>query len=119
MHRAIFILPALALFSFGTPAQAASFDCAKARAPDEMAICGNSGLSELDTEMSALWFSYSRVPMLMGGNGARRDEAEAFLTARSACGADVACLRPLYQARIRTLKDQIDQWMTATGKAQN
>jgi uncharacterized protein len=69
--------------------------------------------------MSALWFSYSRVPMLMGGNGARRDEAEAFLTARSACGADVACLRPLYQARIRTLKDQIDQWMTATGKAQN
>jgi len=118
-HRPLLLLPVLALFAFGTPAQAASFDCAKARSPDEIAICGNRVLSELDTEMSALWFSYSRVPMLMGGNGARHDEADEFLKARGACGADVACLRPLYQARIKTLKDQIEQWMKAVAKAQN
>ncbi|MDF2115728.1 hypothetical protein PY365_09115 [Roseiarcaceae bacterium H3SJ34-1] len=119
LKRSLFFLAVLAPFTFATTARAAGFDCAKARASDEIAICGNSGLSELDTEMSALWYSYSRVPMAMGSNGSRRDEAEAFLTARGACGADVACLRPLYQARIRALKDQIDQWMTAAAKAQN
>jgi uncharacterized protein len=93
------------------PAHAASFDCAKAHKTDEAAICKNPDLSELDTEMGALWFAYSRVPFLMGSNAARHDDANDFLGKRSACGGDLACLRPLYQARIHALKEDIDRAM--------
>lgn len=98
------------------PAQAASFDCAKAAAPDEIAICQNPGLSERDTEMAALWFAYSKIPMMMGGNGNRHDAASEFLTQRAACGGDVACLSRAYDARIATLKTDIPQ---ALGNACN
>lgn len=95
------------------PARAASFDCAKARTPDERAVCADPSLSALDSEMGGLWFAYSRLPMLMGGAGARRDAARDFLNSRSACGADVACLTPLYQARIATLKEAITGFIAA------
>lgn len=95
------------------PSQAASFDCAKASAPDERAVCANPALSALDSEMGGLWFAYSRLPMLMGGNGNRRDEARDFLAARGKCGGDAGCLTVLYQARIATLKDQIAAYVKA------
>lgn len=92
-------------------ASAASFDCAKAAKPDEIAICGTPEISALDSEMGGLWFAYRKVPMLMGGNGARLDEAQAFLAARAACGGDADCLRKLYHTRIAALKEQIAQAM--------
>ncbi|CAA0089294.1 Uncharacterised protein [Starkeya nomas] len=91
----------------GTPAAAASFDCGRTRTPDERAVCATPALSALDSEMGALWYAYSRFPLLMGASGARRDDAQAFLTARGACGADAACLARLYEARIATLKEQV------------
>jgi len=93
------------------PSQAASFDCDKAEAPDEVAICANPDLSALDSQMGGLWYAYSKVPMLMGANGARHDEAEAFLEARAACGGNVACLADLYDARIETLEQHISDQM--------
>lgn len=93
------------------PSQAASFDCAKASAPDERAVCATPALSALDSEMGGLWFAYSRFPMLMGGNGDRHDEARAFLAARAKCGADTACLTALYTARITALKSQIAMYI--------
>ena len=93
------------------PAHAASFDCARARAPDEAAICANPRLSALDSEMGGLWYAYSRVPMLMGGNGDRGDEARAFLARRRACGANIACLTAAYRARIEALHRGIDDSM--------
>src|SRR5690348_4550610 len=54
-----------------TPARAAGFDCARATKADEIAVCRTPTLSALDSEMSGLWYAYSRVPMLMGGNGNR------------------------------------------------
>lgn len=89
------------------PAAAASFDCAKARAPDERAVCANPTLSALDSEMGALWFSYSRFPLLMGASGARRDEAQAFLAARAACGADATCIERAYRARVAVLRKEV------------
>lgn len=89
------------------PAEAASFDCAKARTADERAICASPALSALDSEMGALWFSYSRFPLLMGASGARRDDAQAFLAARGKCGADTGCIENLYRARNAELKQQI------------
>lgn len=89
------------------PLHAASFDCAKASTPDERAVCADPALSALDSEMGALWYSYSRVQLMMGASGARRDDARAFLAARSKCGADVSCLGTLYRQRNATLKQQI------------
>lgn len=89
------------------PAWAASFDCKAAHAPDEVAICTHPGLSALDSEMGGLWFAYSHVPMLMGANGNRYDEADAFLKHRAACGGNVHCLTALYRARIKTLQDEL------------
>ena len=101
----------LAAAASATPAAAASFNCAKAAAPDEIAVCADPGLSELDSEMGALWFAYSQVPMLMGMNGNRQDEARAFLAGRAACGANAACLRQAYVARIGALKQEITSAM--------
>ena len=89
------------------PATAASFDCAKARTPDERAICADPALSALDSEMGGLWFAYSRLPMMMGASGARRDDAKQFLTERSQCGSTVACIGPLYKARIAALREGV------------
>ena len=89
------------------PAHAASFDCARATKADEIAVCRNPQLSMLDSEMGGLWYAWSRVPMLMGGNGARMDEAQAFLARRAACGRNIACLTAAYRARIEELHRDI------------
>ncbi|MBS7540268.1 lysozyme inhibitor LprI family protein [Ancylobacter lacus] len=101
----------------GGPAGATSFDCAKARAPDEIAVCANPNLSELDTELGALWFTYSRLPLLMGASGNRRDEARAFLATRAACGGDAGCLTRAYAARISALKQGITSNLSDLAKA--
>jgi hypothetical protein len=100
-------------------AEAASFDCAKAAKPDERAICANPDISALDSEMGGLWFAFSKVPMLMGSSGARMDDAQEFLQKRAQCGGDVACLRPLYHARIDALKQGIAQAMDNYAQLQN
>lgn len=108
---------ALSLAAFGgalflaTPASAASFDCARARTADEVTVCRSPALSALDSEMGGLWYAYSRVPMLMGGNGNRGEEARAFLARRRACGRDAACLARIYRARIAELHQGIDSAM--------
>jgi uncharacterized protein len=111
---ACILTPALA-----AGAQAASFDCGKASKPDERAICANPDLSSLDSEMGGLWFAYSKVPMLMGSNGARMDDAQAFLQQRGQCGDNLACLRPLYRARIDALKHGITAAMNDYSRLQN
>lgn len=94
-------------------ARAAGFDCSKASAPDERAVCDNPQLSALDSEMTGLWYAYSRVPMLMGSSGNRQDEAQAFLARRRQCGSDAACISAAYTARIATLQQEISASMTA------
>lgn len=95
---------ALGLAVAALPASAASFDCARATTADEIAVCAQPALSELDTEMAGLWFAYSAFPFLMGRSGVRHDEAEQFLRERAACGADTDCLRRAYLARIGALR---------------
>jgi uncharacterized protein len=101
----------LGILILPTPARAAGFDCARATKADEIAVCRNPHLSELDSEMGGLWYAYSRVPMLMGGNGARMDEAQAFLARRAACGRNLACLTAAYRARIEELHRDIANTM--------
>jgi uncharacterized protein len=109
----------LSLAIFRAPAHAASFDCARATRADEIAVCRNPRLSEMDSEMDGLWYAWSRVPMLMGGNGARMDEAQAFLARRAACGRNIACLAAAYRARIAELHRGIDSAMTEYRRLRN
>jgi len=94
-------------------AGAAGFDCSKASAPDEKAVCASPQLSALDSEMTGLWYAYSRVPMLMGSSGNRQDEADAFLARRRQCGSDAACINAAYIARIAALQGEITTSMNA------
>ena len=94
-----------------TPTRAASFDCARARTADEVTVCRTPALSALDSEMGGLWYAYSRVPMLMGGNGNRGDEARAFLDARRRCASNIACLTVTYRRRIAELRQGLDAAM--------
>lgn len=121
MHHIVLLIAALGVFLSGmaSTTEAASFDCAKAAKPDEVAICASPDLSALDSEMGGLWFAFSKVPMLMGSNGARMDDAQEFLQQRAACGGDLSCLRKLYHARIGVLKQSIAQAMNNYFQLQN
>jgi uncharacterized protein len=105
--RSLFIACLAVLAITTVDAHAASFDCRKAHSPDETAICESHELSELDAVMGAYWYIYRQLPFLMGMSGVRRDEAGEFLQKRAACGPRVPCLRELYRARIKTLREQI------------
>lgn len=105
--RSLPVGAAISLWFFTIKASAASFDCHKAHSPDEIAICQNYELSELDAVAGAYWYTYRQLPFLMGMSGVRRDEAGEFLQKRAACGPRVPCLRELYRARIKTLREQI------------
>jgi uncharacterized protein len=94
-------------------AEAASFNCARARAADEVAVCHNATLSSLDSEMGGLWYAFSRVPMLMGENGNRRGDEQAFLDRRRRCRSNITCLTATYRARIGQLHTGIDGAMAA------
>ena len=100
-----------ALFLLAGSADAASFNCAKAKTPDEKAICANPALSDLDTQMAALFGVRMKVPMLMGSRGTAGDEQVQWLQTRGSCGANVACLTGVYKARINTINSELDAAM--------
>ena len=89
-------------------ADAASFNCAKAKTLDEKAICNNRSLSELDVQMATLYGVRMKLPMLMGSRGAAQDDQRTFLVNRGVCNADAACIGAAYQQRIDELTGTID-----------
>ncbi|CAB3788862.1 lysozyme inhibitor LprI family protein [Paraburkholderia fynbosensis] len=101
LQSALFMLAALA----AGPACAASFDCNRARLPDEKTICASRQLSELDVEMSVRYQMLTGL-VAMGTRGNMQDEQQAWLKSRQACGRDYACLLAAYRRRIGTLKDE-------------
>jgi len=101
------------------PALSASFDCAKAAKPDEVAICDSTKLSDLDVEMATLYRVRMEIPMLMGARGAAQDEQRAFLAKRETCGGKVACIEAAYTARNaqlnQTIKAAMQDYCTKLG----
>ena len=91
-------------------ARAQSFDCAKARAPVETAICASNELRTLDNAVAG---AYARAQYAAREDAAAiaalRADQRAFLTARArACAAPTgleACLARLYRARRAVLTD--------------
>ncbi|MEJ0097949.1 MAG: hypothetical protein WDM84_08530 [Bauldia sp.] len=110
-HPVRLALLAIAFAGLAGSAHAASFNCAKAKTPDEKAVCRNPTLSDLDLQMATLFGVRMKVPMLMGSRGAAQDEQHQFLVTRSACGANVACLSAAYQQRIDTIDAELDAAM--------
>lgn len=104
------------------PAAAASFDCTRASAPEEVAICRNDKLSALDVLVDRAYGEAHKAP---GAAGDPTDKAHALADARSfnarkqRCGADVACL---VSAHVGALEDlavdgstvAVPAWVAAT-----
>ena len=88
-------------------AQAASFDCARARSADEIAICHDRELGDLDVQMATL-FDVVTGLVAMGERGELRDEQHDWLAQRHQCRADVRCLRHSYRRRIAALRRVLD-----------
>jgi uncharacterized protein len=101
----------LAGLAISSSAEAASFDCGKAKTADELAICKTQILSDLDMQMATLHGVRMQIPMLMGAKGAAQDEQRAFLAQRAACGSNVACIQQAYQSRIAVLNQAIQTAM--------
>ena len=97
--------------AMSSSAKAASFDCTKAKTADEVAICKTQILSDLDTQMAALYGVRMQIPMLMGAKGAAQDEQRTFLAERGACGGNVACIQQAYLNRIAVLNQAIQTAM--------
>ncbi|MDQ0704682.1 uncharacterized protein QF043_003474 [Pseudomonas sp. W3I7] len=93
---------------------AASFDCAKARAPDEITICKNVSLNDQDVTM-ALLYDLNKHFMAMGGRGSLMDGQAEWLKQRHACGAKVSCLSTAYTQRIGLLRGFIDERVMTKG----
>ncbi len=100
-----------AVFLAASAAHAASFNCGKAKTPDEKAICANHSLGDLDVQMATLFGVRMKLPMLMGSRGAAGDEQIQWLQSRGQCGANVSCLSAVYKARIAVINAEIDAAM--------
>lgn len=93
----------LCVSTFGSPAAAASFDCAKTDlAADEKAICDNRSLNDQDVKMATTFDILTQL-MAMGSRDALRDEQSQWLKRRQECAADVACLTKAYEERMTKL----------------
>jgi len=85
-------------------ANAASFDCAKARSVVEKTICSNSDLSKLDESLSDVYkLALKEHPVK---NYVRTRQRE-WLKENNSCGKDklVSCLKSNYENRISQLKN--------------
>ena len=85
---------------------AASFDCRRAHDADEIAICGNRDLSDMDVRMATL-FEVAKGFVAMGERGAMQDDQRTWLAERRRCRADVPCLHRSYRKRIGELEREI------------
>ncbi|MBU4436185.1 MAG: DUF1311 domain-containing protein [Alphaproteobacteria bacterium] len=102
---------ALGLALFAGSAGAASFDCKKARAPDEKAICAERALNDKDVRMDVL-YDVNKHTMGMGARGALQDQQRDWLRDRHSCGRNKACLNRAYDQRLADLEKSLERVYT-------
>ena len=100
------------LTALGGGAQAASFDCNRARTSDEKAICASRPLNDKDVRM-ALLFDITQRLVPMGSRDAIRDSQRTWLAQRRTCGANLSCLNIAYDRRIAALNRVMDRVYSA------
>lgn len=103
MKRLVLTLALLAPLAAG----AASFDCQKAKAADEKAICTHLSLNDKDVEMSTK-YQFLKGLFAMGGRGAIQDAQQSWLKTRRQCGGNVTCLTKAYDRRLQQLDAMYD-----------
>lgn len=83
-----------------------SFDCRRARARSEVAVCSDAGLASLDRQMSGQFFNALRSAR-PGQRALLQRSRNRFLAYRNRCGSN-SCIAQAYRERIR----EIDAIMT-------
>jgi len=85
-----------------------SFDCAKARTPDEKTICGSVSLSSFDNSVAESYAnvvrSFKREHDSKGLNRLKTAQ-KAWLTKRNACGVDAGCIKKAMLLQLDFLMD--------------
>lgn len=76
------------LYAISARAASPSFDCNKASAPDELAICADDGLARLDREAAAAWRKLRATDKTAATRIGRELQSQ-----RRACGSDKTCIR--------------------------
>jgi uncharacterized protein len=93
------------------PARGADYaplNCAAASSPAEKTICGNYELGQLEARMATL-YQWSTSFVGMGQRGDLQDAQRTFIRQREGCGADVVCLRRVYETRIAQLQTVMER----------
>ena len=85
-----------------TQLSAPSFDCRRARTPDEMLICQSSKLSALDEQMASTFYRLHNT-LATVQQRALAAEQQAWLRNRMSCGRDADCIENAYVRRIQQL----------------
>ena len=104
----------IALTALAGPADAASFRCGGRLTATEATICGNSELSQLDSQMASLYFQVLNSTISSYGPHHRytnqfRSGQVFWLSSRNGCGANFNCLWTMYTNRIGELRSDIGQ----------
>jgi uncharacterized protein len=93
-------------------AHAAGFDCAKAAAPTETAICQDPRLSSLDDAMITIYkYAAARLGSVAEGQGIPQLEADqrSWLRKREKCGAVRTCIMHATERRLSVLQFHPDE----------
>ena len=98
----------LGLLPVMSVADAASFDCRRAKAPDERAICADPILGNLDSRLAGL-LDLDEGTVAMGQRGDMQDTQTGWLSTRARCGPDRACLHARYEVRLKQVTDHLTQ----------
>jgi|GEM_PF-6554062 len=80
-----------------------SFDCAKARKPDEQAVCSDAALAAKDIRLSEVFGQY-RAQLAPDAQKTLLRSQAAWLTQRGQCGSHIACVGRAYDDRIRQIE---------------
>ena len=85
-----------------------SFDCAKARKPDEQAVCSDTALAAKDVRLSEVFGQY-RARLAPDAQKQLLKGQTTWLSLRGQCGSDIACVGRAYDERIRQIETLISR----------
>ncbi len=100
------LLLTLLLFSFGHYARAASFDCARAAAPVEIAICADPNVSKLDARLGKVYSDLRKALSEEEAQALKWNQKKWLGKRNNRCGPNFTaqCLNSLYGQRIAVLE---------------
>src|SRR5262249_26834705 len=108
VRASVALAAALISFTFvpEVHAQGPSFNCVTDTRPDERTVCASAALSQLDRQLSTLYFAL-RDGLDAGQQAVLRDGQRNWIRERQICGANAACISALYQRRISQLQQMM------------